>query len=430
MATRRPKSDRPLSAKQPGEDEDRGTATPRRPATIPPTPRERPSRKPDSPSSTPPITGLPAISTAALPAKTAGSTPANSSAASSAEEPEVLEPEALLEEDDAEELDEDEDEDSGPVVDVAPSSSSPFSQASTPAITASAGYARAQDALHHFLREVGRHPLLTLEEEQALTNAVYERQDPVAAKKLVVHNLRLVVKMAYKYRRAWANVLDLIQEGNVGLIEAVRRFDPFKGARFSTYAAYWIRAYMIRYLLEHSRMVRISRTRAGRKLFFRLSRERERLRALGVEPGPKLLAERLGVSEEDFEEVVKHMDQAEVRLDAPLSFDGESGDTVLDTLRSGTTSPERAAERSEFSDDVGKSLERFAATLRDPREKAAWEEHLMAEDPLPLSALGERFGVTKQRMGQIVMALRKRLKEHLVRELGPDVQLDYSIDVE
>ncbi|MFO0728456.1 MAG: sigma-70 family RNA polymerase sigma factor [Myxococcota bacterium] len=414
MAPRRPKKIRPLGDEQPGEDEGRAEARARSPATIPPAEPEpkAASKKPDPEREI-----------------TEGSR--------AAEEPEVLDPEALLGEEDAEEsFEEDEDEDSGPVVDVVPSSTSSLatsvaaSVASTPAIAGSAGYARAQDALHQFLSQVGRYPLLTLEEEQALTNAVYERQDPIAAKKLVVHNLRLVVKMAYKYRRAWANVLDLVQEGNIGLIEAVRRFDPFKGARFSTYAAYWIRAYMIRYLLEHSRMVRISRTRAGRKLFFRLSRERERLRALGVEPGPKLLAERLGVSEEDFEEVVKHMDQPEVRLDAPLSYDGESGDTVLDTLHSETVSPERAAERSEFSDDVGRSLEHFAKTLKDPREKAAWDEHLMSEDPVPLSVLGERFGVTKQRMGQIVMALRKRLKDHLVRELGPDVQLDYSVDVE
>ena len=289
------------------------------------------------------------------------------------------------------------------------------------------GYGRSP-TLDQFLRQVGRHPVLTLEEEQTLTNAVYEHGDPVAARKLVVHNLRLVVKMAYKYRRAWANVLDLIQEGNIGLMEAVKRFDPFKGARFSTYAAYWIRAYMIRYLLEHSRLVRISRTRAGRKLFFRLSKERERLRALGMEPGPKLLAERLGVSQEDFEEVVKHMDQPEIRLDAPLYYDGDAGDTVLDTMHAETDSPERLVQKNEITEDVGAALDAFAKTLTDKRELAAWEEHMMAEEPLPLSALGERFGVTKQRMGQIVMGIRKRLKEHLVQHLGPDVQLDYTQD--
>ena len=154
------------------------------------------------------------------------------------------------------------------------------------------------------------------------------------------------------------------------------------------------------------------------------------MRAMGIEPGPKLLAERLGVSEEDFEEVVRHMDQPEIRLDAPLSYDTDGGDTVLDTLHAETTSPELAARQSEFTADVASALDSFAATLTDVREKAAWTEHMMAEDPLPLSALGERFGVTKQRMGQIVIGIRKRLKTHLVATLGPDVQLDYTPDLE
>lgn len=308
---------------------------------------------------------------------------------------------------------------SGPVVDIG-------SSASLPVLRGTAGVARV-GPLQAFLNEVGRYPLLSPEEENTLAIAVHKHKDPDAAKKLAVHNLRLVVKMAYRYRRAWASMLDLIQEGNVGLIEAVRRFDPDKGARFSTYAAYWIRAYMLRFMLEHSRMVRISRTRAGRKLFFRLNKERQRLLALGVDPQPKLLAERLGVSEKDFIEVAKHMDQSEVRLDAPLSVQ-DSGGTILDMMSSTNESPESAAHRRAFSDDVSRALESFAETLKDDRERAAWSEHLLSDDPVSLSQLGERFGVTKQRMGQIVSAIRKRLKVHLMAELGPDVELGYSLD--
>lgn len=384
--------------------------------------------------------------------------------ADAAPEPEVVAPD--LDEDEDEESDRGLDFEGGPIVDLAPSSptppggsppagawtasygsqgwgpattvSGPVPPASGPGATASSSASlpvrRATTGvstgspLERFMQQVGRFPLLTPEEERELTMAVYERSDPIAARKLVVHNLRLVVKMAYRYRRVWANVLDLIQEGNVGLVEAVSRYDPFKGAKFSTYAAYWIRAYILRYLLDQSRMVRISRTRAGRKLFFRLSRERERLRALGVEPGPKLLAERLGVSQEDYEEVVRHMDQPEIRLDAPLYSDGDGTDTILDTIAGGERSPEAQAHRQEFHTDVAAALESFAKTLTDPREKAAWEEHLMAEDPVSLSDLGARFGVTKQRMGQIVMAMRKRLKAHLISELGPDVELGYNLD--
>lgn len=297
---------------------------------------------------------------------------------------------------------------------------------SVPALRSRGGLS-AKSALDAFLSEMGKYPVLSNEEERELTMAYYERKDSVAARKLVVHNLRLVVKMAYRYRRAWASVLDLIQEGNVGLVEAVQRFDPFKGAKFSTYATFWIRAYMLRYLLENSRTVRISRTRVGRKLFFQLSKERAKLKAMGIEPGPKLLAERLGVDQSELEEVVKHMDQSEVRLDAPIGEEGSTG-TILDTLHSGTQSPEIEAFKSEFATSVSEALDGFAATLTDEREKRAWEKHLLAEDPMSLSELGAEFGVTKQRMGQIVSGIRKRLKKHLVETLGPDVELGFQFD--
>lgn len=328
-----------------------------------------------------------------------------------------------------------EDEDSTPgskgvVVDVGstpslPSMPASVATASVPALRGSRAASRGSP-LDMYLTEMGRYPLLSTEEERELTMAYHERQDPTAGRKLVVHNLRLVVKMAYKYRRAWASVLDLIQEGNVGLVEAVQRFDPFKGAKFSTYATFWIRAYMLRYLLEHSRTVRISRTRVGRKLFFQLARERSKLRALGIEPSTKLLAERLDVKQADLEEVVKHMDNPEVRLDAPMSSDDPGGGTILDGMAGTADSPEVEAFKSEFASEVSEALAAFAAGLTDEREKLAWQEHLMSDDPMSLAELGAKFGVTKQRMGQIVSAMRKRLKTHLLKELGPDVELNFD----
>ena len=282
-------------------------------------------------------------------------------------------------------------------------------------------------ALDAFLAQMGKYPVLSNEEERKLTLEYFHSKDVAAGRKLVVHNMRLVVRMAYKYRRAWANILDLIQEGNVGLMEAVKRFDPYKGAKFSTYATFWIRAHMLRFLLENSRTVRISRTRVGRKLFFQLSRERAKLQAMGIDPGPKLLAERLGVDQDELEDVVKHMDQPEVRLDAPLSEDGQ-GSSLLDTMSTPGQSPEAEAFRSEFADAVSTALDSFAKTLTDEREIMAWQKHLMTEDPISLSELGNHFGVTKQRMGQIVNAIRKRLKAHLIAELGPDVELGFHFD--
>jgi RNA polymerase sigma-32 factor len=319
----------------------------------------------------------------------------------------------------------DDEEEGDDVLDVGVTPSLPGSAASSAASLP----ARRGTALERFLSEVGRYPVLSPEEERELTLAYYERQDPRAARKLVIHNLRLVVKLAYRYRRAWASVLDLIQEGNVGLVEAVQRFDPFKGAKFSTYATFWIRAYMLRYLLEHSRTVRISRTRVGRKLFFQLAKERAKLQAQGIDPGPKLLAERLGVDQAELENVVRHMDQAEVRLDAPIGDEGTGG-TVLDAMTSEGLTPEAEAYRREFSSDISRAFDEFAQTLTDPREQAAWNDHLMSEDPTSLSELGKQFGVTKQRMGQIVTGLRKRLREHLIQALGPDVELGFQLEGE
>ena len=308
------------------------------------------------------------------------------------------------------------------VLDV--STSLPAAPSSASSVPASRSTSRST-ALDRFLAEVGRYPVLTPEEERELTKAYYERQDPVAARRLVVHNLRLVVKLAYKYRRAWASVLDLVQEGNVGLVEAVKRYDPFKGAKFSTYATFWIRAYMLRYLLENSRTVRLSRTRVGRKLFFQLSKERAKLRALGIEPESKLLAERLGVDASELDEVVRHMDQSEVRLDAPVGDEG-SGGTYLDGMTSDAPSPEAEVSRRELTDDVSRALESFRETLTDERELVAWDQHLLSDDPRSLSELGKDFGVTKQRMGQIVGGLRKRLKAHLHEQLGPDIGLHFD----
>jgi RNA polymerase sigma-32 factor len=284
--------------------------------------------------------------------------------------------------------------------------------------------APARNQVERFLAEVRRYPRLSDEEERRLGKAVRDSGDREAARKLVVHNLRLVVAIAYQYRRAWANILDLFQEGSVGIMEAVKRWEPTLGPKFGTYAAYWIRAYVLRFLMTNSRLIHVGNTRAGRKLFFRLEKERQKLMAGGFEPTPKLLAAKLDVAEEDLAEVSRHLDSREVSIDPRGGGVGsdEGGLPLVEKISSGETSPETAAAGAEIATAVRRFMQAFASGLTDEREQAVWREHLAADEPAPLGELGARYGVSKQRMGQIADRLKRRFREQIVRELGPDVK--------
>ena len=173
-----------------------------------------------------------------------------------------------------------------------------------------------RDPTRSFVVEARRRARLGENEERELGRAARDRGDIEAARRLVVHNLRLVVAISYQYRQAWLSVLDLFQEGSVGLMEAVRRWDPEIGTRFGTYASYWIRAYILRFLMTNARLIHVGNTRAGRKLFFRLERERQKLLATGFDPTPKLLAAKLDVDEADVIEVSDHLASREVSLES------------------------------------------------------------------------------------------------------------------
>ena len=152
------------------------------------------------------------------------------------------------------------------------------------------------DPLQAYMREVQQHPLLSKSEEHELATRYVKTGDVDAAARLVTANLRLVVKIAYEYRRAYRNMMDLIQEGNIGLMQAVKRYDPYRGVKLSSYAAWWIRAYMLRYMLNNWRMVKLGTTQAQRKLFFNLRKEREKLEKQGFQVEAKHLAAALDVT--------------------------------------------------------------------------------------------------------------------------------------
>ena len=283
----------------------------------------------------------------------------------------------------------------------------------------------AKDLLNHYLAELRKYPLLTPEEEKEVAIAYYEHGDQAAGERLVTANLRLVVKLAFQYHRQWSNVLDLIQEGNVGLVQALSRYDPYRGIRFSSYAQYWIRAMILRFLMDNYRLVRLGSTRAARQLFFQLRKERERLIKEGLQPKTKLIAERLNVSEKEVIAVDRHMRAPAMSIDAPLT-EGE-GRALVDIMPDeDATGPETNVVRGQLQDVVKQKLDVFAETLHDERELAIWHERLVAHEPLSLSALGQRFGVSKERIRQLEVRIRRNLKNYLRKEMGDEIDFEFT----
>jgi RNA polymerase sigma-32 factor len=282
------------------------------------------------------------------------------------------------------------------------------------------------DPLRAYMAEVARHPVLSHEEQHALAVRFRETGDLDAAYRLVASNLRLVVKIAHEYRRAAFQLLDLIQEGNLGLMQAVKKYDPWKGVKLSSYAAWWIRAYIIRFIMDNWRQVKLGTTQAQRKLFFNLAKERERLLALGVEPTPRLLARNLEVEEKDVEEMTVRMASSDLSLDAPVG-DGEEGarQTHLDRLPDRREQADQALGDEELRRVFQEKLRDFAATVTDEKERFILERRLLPPDgtePLTLQEVGDRFRLTRERARQIEARLTARLREYLRSEI-PDFEL-------
>ncbi len=273
------------------------------------------------------------------------------------------------------------------------------------------------DPLSRYLAELRRFPVLSREEESEIARRYYKYRNPEDAYKLVTANLRLVVKIANEFARASRNLLDLIQEGNVGLMEAVKNFDPYRGIRFPSYAVWWVRAYIYRYLINNWRLVKIGTTQAQRKLFFNLRKETERLEAEGFAPQPKLLAQRMGVKESEVREMQERMAQNEISLDAPA---GPEDDTrLVDAIPDAEWNPEETTSRAEWRNFAHDKVEQFAATLKD-KELEIFRSRLLAEEPPTLQEVGLRFGISRERVRQIESRLKRRLREFL-KEQATDI---------
>jgi len=277
-----------------------------------------------------------------------------------------------------------------------------------------AGLERPADTFRHYLRQVVRYPRLTREEELDLATRYREYGDAAAAYSLVTGNLRLVVKIALEYRRAFLNLLDLIQEGNIGLLQAVRKYDPLRGVPFSSYAAWWIRAYILKHLLDHWSIVKVGTTNARRKLFFNLKKERERLEKAGITAGPKLLAEAFDASEQDVVDVSKALLARDVSLDAPIGDESER--QVWETIPAAAQTPDETVAQQELREILRDKLAAFGRGL-DDRERFVLERRLIAEEPVTLQAIGDEFGITREAARLIEKKVIGRLRDYLRTEL-------------
>jgi len=272
------------------------------------------------------------------------------------------------------------------------------------------------DPFRRYMAEIRKYVPLDREQEQELARNYRETGDREALFRLVTANLMLVVRVAHSFRRAARNLLDLVQEGNLGLLQAVERFDPELGVRLPTYAAWWVRAYMVKFLLDNVRQVRVGTTNARRKLLRNLHKEKERLERLGYDVGPKLLADHFGVSETDVRDVQAALSSRDVSLDEPV---GDDQDRPKSEIFADEERPdaEQTAARNELQQRAEDSLGRFRVGLNE-RETVLLDRRILAEDPQTLQELGDRFGITREAVRQAEGRLMKRLRAFLREDLG------------
>ncbi len=280
------------------------------------------------------------------------------------------------------------------------------------------------DPLQIYLMEVKRYDLISREEERELAIKIRGKNDDKAAYRLVTANLRLVVKIAMDFHRYWTkNLLDLIQEGNLGLLQAVRKFDPYRGIKFSYYASFWIKAYILKFIMDNWKLVKIGTTQSQRKLFFNLAKERDKLIAEGFAPEPKLLAERLDVKEEEVVEMTQRLGGWEVSLSSPVG-----GDDSRESFDAFLPDPGIAIDE-QISDNQSrklllKSLGEFRKTLSG-KEADIFDNRIMAEKPLTLQDLGDKYHISRERIRQIQEKIIKNIKKWL-KEKIPNFEEEYS----
>lgn len=273
------------------------------------------------------------------------------------------------------------------------------------------------DPLQRYLIEVGRYPILTPEEELEIAKHYQEYHDKESAQKMVLANLRLVVKIAIEYRSAFYNILDLIQEGNLGLLRAVQKYDVERGVRFTSYAAWWVRAYVLKYILDNFRLVKVGTTQAQKKLFFNLMKEKEKIEKMGFDASARLISENLDVKEKEVVEMQKRLGAREVELDAPRKdFEGALN---MDFIPVDQESADDQTEREQLKEILLKNLDEFTSALKE-KEKEVFSQRLFSEVPKTLQEMADKYGITRERMRQIETRVVTKMQKFF-KEKGMDV---------
>ncbi len=266
------------------------------------------------------------------------------------------------------------------------------------------------DPVSAYYQTIRHYPVLTRDEEKEIAIRYLETEEIEAAYTLVTSNLKLVIKIALEYRRLWREIVDLIQEGNVGLMQAVKKYDPYRGVRFSSYAAWWVRAYIIRYIMNNTRMVKIGTTQAQRTLYFQLGKERERLRRMGIEPDSKAIAKSLNLKESEVEEMSMRLSSGDLSLEAKRGHDGDF--SLYDTIPALEPDTESRVADAEARSIYLEKLSEFVATLAD-RDRKIFTMRWMRDDPMTLQKCGEKLGITRERVRQLEARIIKNLRKYL-----------------
>lgn len=267
------------------------------------------------------------------------------------------------------------------------------------------------DTLDLYIAEINRFNILTAEEEFRLAVRFTKNADMEAAEKLVTSNLRFVVKIAHEYKNYRVKLIDLIQEGNIGLMHAVKKFDPYRGYRLISYAVWWIRAYMQNYIIKSWSLVKIGTTQTQRKLFFKLGQAKKKLEGLSkTNPEFREIAELLNVREDQIEEMDLRLKNRDVSLDASMNDEGDS--TYIEHLVYDGEDQEEILMKKEETALVKKNIA-GALEILNEREKHIIQHRIMADKPETLQEIGDKFNITRERARQIEKEALKKLRAEI-----------------